>query len=228
VIVRAAILLLLAGSAFAQMRPTPGAADPRLQTVRYDAGQVVELDVAQGYTLMVAFSPGERVETVAVGDNSAWQVTPNKRGDAVFIKAASNAGPTNLTVVSDVRSYAFQLTRLDGAGAETAYVVRFTYDPVVPVLTGDSAGSEPATRYRIRGTREIRPDSVSDDGARTFVSWPPKATMPAIFIVDDDGAETLVNGAMEQGRFVIVGVYKKLIFRLDHATASAERIGHKR
>ena len=44
----------------------------------YDPQQVVLLQVAAGYQLTLAFAPDERIESVAVGDSGAWQVTPNR------------------------------------------------------------------------------------------------------------------------------------------------------
>ncbi len=35
---------------------------------------------------MIEFGHGERIENVAVGDSSAWQVTPNKRANLLFLK----------------------------------------------------------------------------------------------------------------------------------------------
>jgi type IV secretion system protein VirB9 len=81
------LLLLLAHGAQAQIRPSPGGGDPRLQTVPYDANQVVQLPVATGYQLMVAFDAGEHIETMAVGDSAGWQVSANKRGDFMFVKS---------------------------------------------------------------------------------------------------------------------------------------------
>jgi type IV secretion system protein VirB9 len=75
------LLLLIGGPLSAQVRPVAGSGDPRLQTIDYNPDQIVQLGVASGYQLMVSFAPGERVETIAVGDSSAWQVTTNKRGD---------------------------------------------------------------------------------------------------------------------------------------------------
>ena len=82
------LLLLAAGRlAGAGAAARPGGGDPRIQTRRlYDADQVVQLQGAPGYQLDVEFAPDERIESVAVGDSAAWQVTPNRRGDRLFVK----------------------------------------------------------------------------------------------------------------------------------------------
>ena len=48
--------------------------------------------------------------------------------------------------------------------------------------------------------------------------------MPAIFAVDSEGHEHLLNGAMRDGRYVIDSVPTALLFRLDALTATATRV----
>ena len=50
-IVLIAVAALLPMPAAAQIRPEPGPGDPRIQSVLYDADQVVQLQVATGYQL---------------------------------------------------------------------------------------------------------------------------------------------------------------------------------
>ena len=47
--------------------------------------------------------------------------------------------------------------------------------------------------------------------------------MPAVFALDPLGQETLVNGMMRDGMYVIDSVAKRLVFRLNAQTAYASR-----
>ena len=217
-------LALIAVPLAAQVRPqaAPGG-DPRVQTVEYKADQVVSLDVAQGYQLMLEFAPDERIESVAVGDSAAWQVTPNRTGDRVFVKPLQ-ALPSNLTVVTSARIYAFELNPLFGPSPEMAYVVRFTY----PAATAELAVDAPATvagRYRLSGARALRPSRISDDGIHTYIEWPRDRALPAVYALDERGQESLVNGMMRDDLFVIDAVVSRLVFRIDSDVARAERVG---
>lgn len=226
----AALLLVLLApvAANAQLRPTPGPGDPRIQSVIYDSNQVVQLQVATGYQLSVEFALDERIENVAVGDSGAWQVTPNKRGDHLFIKAIQPGVTTNLTVVTDVRSYVFDLQPLYGPLPDMAYTVRFTYPaPVVATVAATGPATTPG-RYKVRGARAIRPTAIDDDGEKTYIVWPPERPLPAIFAIDEKGREMLVDGAMRDGQYVIDSVKPKLLFRLDKDVASAVRVKVKR
>jgi type IV secretion system protein VirB9 len=223
---RPAFLLALVGALFAhpamaQVRPTPGVGDPRIQTVMYDPEQVVLLQVSTGYQLTVEFAPDERIENVAVGDSGAWQITPNKRGDHLFIKPTTNSVITNLTVITDARTYVFELA--PGGGSTPAYTIRFDYPKPPLPAPGDSPALE-AGRYKLSGTAALRPDAISDDGLKTYIIWRDDQTLPAVFVIDRQGRETLADGAMRDGRYVLDSVNDRLIFRLDKQTAGAQRV----
>lgn len=208
----------------AEVRPTPGTGDPRIQTVLYDPEQVIQLEVAVGYQLTLEFGPDERIENVAVGDSGAWQVTPNKRGDHLFVKSAGNAAPTNMTVVTDSRTYTFSLTPAYGGSAALPFTVRFRFAPaaVATVVVG-SVPPVAIGRYKLSGSRAVRPSAMDDDGVHTYLEWLPGQTMPAVFAVDAHGQETLVNGMVRDGRYVIDSVSDRLVFRLDGQIADAAR-----
>lgn len=217
------VALALPGSIAAQIRPTPGPGDPRLQTVAYDASQVVQIQVASGYQVEIDFAQDERIENVAVGDSLAWQATPNKRGDRLFVKAVQPGVTTNMTVVTDARGYAFELVPAYGAGPDMPFVVRFVYPAPAAAAAAIEVPASGPGRYAISGARMLRPASIDDDGVHTFIVWPEKRPLPAIFAIDAGNRETLVNGAMRDGRYVIDGVADRLRFRIDRKAATATR-----
>ena len=221
------LALLMPVAAMAQVRPAPGPGDPRIQTVLYDTNQVVQLQVATGYQLTVEFALDERIENVAVGDSGAWQVTSNKRGDHLFIKAVQPGVTTNLTVVTDARSYMFDLAPLYGPLPDMAYTVRFTYPPTAVASVADAAPVVEPGRYKLGGTRAIRPSQIDDDGEKTYIVWPADKPLPAIFAIDEKGREMLVDGYMRDGQYVIDSVKQKLLFRLDKDVANAVRVKPK-
>lgn len=217
----AAPLLLLAAPVAAQVTPHPGIGDPRIQVVTYDPNQVVLLQVTPGYELALAFAPDERIENVAVGDSGAWQVTPNKRGDHLFIKSVGGGVATNMTVITDARTYQFEL--IPGSGGIAPYSVRFDYPPSAAALAAQNIGESVVGRYRLKGSKDIRPSVIHDDGKKTYMTWTSDRQQPAIFAIDARGKETLVNGAMRDGRYVVDSVFDRLVFRLDRKMASAIR-----
>ncbi len=220
----AALAALAPATLAGQVRPRPTGGDPRVQSVQFQPDQVISLEVAPGYQLMLEFAPDERIESVAVGDSAAWQVTPNRSGDRVFVKALQ-ALPSNLTVVTSARLYAFDLNPLFGPSAEMAYVVRFTYPGAESESAAPDQGPAVEGRYRLSGARALRPSRISDDGQHTYIEWPRDRTLPAVYALDESGRESLVNGMMREDLFVIDAVVRRLVFRIDRQVARATRVG---
>jgi type IV secretion system protein VirB9 len=219
---KAAIFLLamLAAPALAEVLPQPSPGDPRIQTVDYDADQVVRLSLQSGFTVALEFAADERVENVAIGEGNGWKVTPNKRADHLFIKPTDGATNTNLIVLTDARRYSFLLSAGSGMGI-TPYIVRFRYagiDMAPPTVVSESHAV-----YRIRGAKELIPSSMSDDGLATMIRWPADVAIPAVYAIDAQGDETLVNGAMREGAFVVDAIAPRFVFRAGKRKAVAIR-----
>lgn len=205
-----ALCLLAPLAARAADVPRPGLVDPRIQTIAYDPNQVVLLRGTLGYQFMLEFAPGERVETVSVGDSLAWQVTPNRRSDVLFIKPIAHSGDTNLTVLTDQRRYAYELqVELPRPGVPVLYIARMVYPPPVqaqPVETAQAPEAPPVvanSAYVVTGSAAIKPVQVFDDGQMTYFEWAKNGAVPAIFAVAADGSESLVNYVV-RGPYTVV------------------------
>lgn len=199
--------------------PAPAtAADARVRTVTYSAGDVVPLTGHYGYQMMIALEPSERIENISIGDSVAWLVTPNKAANAVFIKPVEANAATNMTVQTDRRTYLFEL-RAERAtrGGRTPgmlYKVDFRYPENAPQLAARSSATQVAynSSYAFSGSRSLRPSRVFDDGRFTYLAFPPGAEIPGIFIVDK-GKEALVNHATRSGYVVLDRVAERLVLR---------------
>ena len=189
--------------------PQPGGGDPRIRVVPYDPGQVVELQGVLGYQLSVAFDPEERIENVAIGDSLGWQVTPNRRANLLFLKPMSRRPATNMTVVTNLRRYEFQLTvRAKAPPHAIPFSVRFLYaQPAVAVVLPPPPPPPPEERntaYTYQGSDKALPVKVFDDGQATYFAFKVQEDMPAIFAVDPDGGQAVVNSHM-RGDLVEIG-----------------------
>jgi len=189
--------------------PYGSGVDSRIRTVFYDANQVVRLDAHFGYQMMIRFGADERIENVAIGDGATWQITPNKGANLLFIKPFDHAVRTNMTVITDRRSYLFDLVASESQrGADMTYVVRFTYppEPVVAVQPPPPPPPPPEQRnraYTYTGSRALLPSQVFDDGQFTYFKWPDSESTPAVFLVAKDGSESLVDYSYRDGYQVV-------------------------
>ena len=219
----AVLLALWAVPAIAQTPSAPGQSDPRLRVVTFDPGQVTRLTIATGYQTTVIFGSDEAIESVGIGDADAWQVTPNARSNALFIKPLRANSITNMTVITTARVYSFELSAAYGPSGDSPYTVRFNHPE--PGLADDLQVmlQRPGPHYRVSGARELRPQSIRDDGARTYIEWADAAEIPAVFAVDDRGDQVLVTGYLREGLYVIDAVHSRLVFRLGRQSARATR-----
>ncbi|HEX8466483.1 MAG TPA: TrbG/VirB9 family P-type conjugative transfer protein [Allosphingosinicella sp.] len=222
-----AVAALVSAPIAAQVRPQAEAGgDPRIQSVAFAPNQVVQLEGAPGYQITLELSPDERAENIAIGDASAWQVTANKRGDLLFVKALAAGVSTNMIVITNVRTYNFDLVPV--SSSQMAYTVKFRYPP--PVAAEEELADAAAEgRYRLGGDKALRPSEISDDGVHTYIRWPRDRALPAVYAVTDSGQEMLVNGMMrEDDLFVVDSISRKLVFRIDGNVATATRQRKKR
>jgi type IV secretion system protein VirB9 len=217
-----AALVALPSALLAEIVPMPGSGDPHIQTVGYDPAQVVALRVAAGYAVTVRFSPEERIETVTLGDAGSWQAAVNKRADSLVIKPVGPGLPTNLTVISDQRSYSFSLYSAAESGSFQPYLVTFTYP--IPLGSSLATPAMATSQYQMKGERSLWPLSISDDGRFTALRWQDDATLPAVYNQDARGNLALVNGTMRDGSYVIEGVPDRMVFVLGKFRATAQRL----
>lgn len=229
-----ASLLLSAGQAFAQVQPQPAGGDPHLQAIDYDPQRIVQLRGSPGYQMMIELSPDEQVQSVALGDSSAWQVSVNKEGDRLFLKPSQPDLSTNMTVVTSVRIYNFDLASLPELTPDIPYTVRFRYPATKPrpedgQYVDVAAATRRISRYKVSGNRQLWPWGMTNDGEHTFIAWPSSTPIPAVYAVDSHGQDTMVNGMMgTDDIYVIDGVPDRLSFRIDDNVAYAERIVPKK
>jgi len=205
------IAVALAGGAAGAPMAYANPIDARIRTLMYDPDRVTALNAFFGYQLMIQFGADERIENVAIGDGAAWQVTPNKGANLLFIKPFDHAGRTNMTVVTDRRGYLFELNANQPKGASAAemtYVVRFVYppEPVVVVSPPPPPPPPPEQRnraYTYTGSRALLPSLVFDDGQFTYFKWPDSESTPAVFLLAKSGAESLADYSFRDGYQVV-------------------------
>lgn len=237
--------------AFAAPATATAAADDRVRSVRFTPDSVVRFVGSPGYQSAIRFGPDERIENVAVGDSASWQVTPNRRGNLLFVKPLVAGARSNLTVVTDKRTYLFDLEA--PRAARPIYALSFEYPawpsagaveppPPPPEPEAPAARTEvvavaapvPAMNFRwsSNGARALVPAQIFDDGRSLFLSWPPESPLPAVLTAAPDGTEAPVDYRVEAGFIVIDGLPSKLILRRgDQRTTiqpASERTGRMR
>ncbi|MBX3483722.1 TrbG/VirB9 family P-type conjugative transfer protein [Phenylobacterium sp.] len=212
-----AFTLALAATPALAVTPRPGPGDPRIHVVDYDPAEVVELRTALGFQLALEFDPLEKIENVAIGDSLGWQVTPNRRANLLFLKPMSARPPTNMTVITNARRYNFQLSVQKQPSRNLPFTVRFLYAPPVVALIEAPPPPPPPVEansaYSYDGSSRTLPVKVFDDGRDTYFTFRGQEDLPAIFAVDPDGGEAVVNTRQRDGYIVVDRIARGFVLR---------------
>lgn len=221
---RTTLYLLLMGFAsgvFAEALPSPGLLDARIRVVSYSADQVYVLKGFVGYQTDLEFEAGETFVGLGAGDIEGISFVAE--ANHLFLKPKVAKVGTNLTILTSRRAYQVDYSALPGrpdATAEVTYALRFTYPPPLKDAADVSAQALSADSHRPKnidywfcGDASIQPAAASDDGVHTRLTFAPKAEQPAIFILNEDGSESLLNFSMDEGDVILHRVARRLILR---------------
>jgi type IV secretion system protein VirB9 len=211
------------------------ASDGRIKTLVYAPDKIVQIIGKSGIQSTIEFGPDERIENVAVGDSSKWQITPNHRASMLFVKPLAPRSRTNMTVVTDQRTYMFDLVAGD-KWTTPLYALKFSYPndkPDVaakaaqPVIAAAAPAVAPAIAaveklrfdWKTRGDSKLLPERVFDDGQAVYLSWKRDMPLPAILTVSDDRKEGPVNYRMSGEYIVISPIPQNLLLRYGKKSA---------
>ena len=216
-----AIATLLVGSVRAEITPPPGTRDARIRTVAYDPNQVIRLDGYVGYHVHLEFAPGETFVNLGAGDTAGLEV--GSEGNHLFLKPKESKVSTNLTILSNRRVYTIDYhvgnKPQNGSTDSIVYLLRFTYPMDVPVAVVPEPspvagpGRPMNMDYWFCGSPSLKPLRVSDDGVQTRLIFPARAEIPAVFVKNEDGTESLVNSSVEADQLVLHRVANTFVLR---------------
>ncbi len=102
--------------------------DSRIKTYVYSPNEVYLLVLHYGFQSHIEFAKSETITTITVGDSFAWKFTP--LGNKLFIKPLEKNIRTNMTIITNKRTYQFDIVAkelIEGEDKDLVYVVRFQY-----------------------------------------------------------------------------------------------------
>lgn len=231
--------VLCLSNAFALDKPQAAKEDQRVLYTDFRADEVYPVTAASGIITTIVFSPSEQVQSYGSGFSTAWEFL--SRGNYFFLKPKATDGRTNLVVVTNRRSYLFDI-RL-GSRAKATYRLTFRYplDEIeaakkeaekkqVKSLLSDSAlhseekdpeNKKTNCQYTMNfgsaaASKTIAPIKAFDDNRFTYLKFKEQTDFPAAYRVQD-GEETLLNSHVEDGWLVLHGVYEEVRLRAGKA-----------
>ncbi len=217
------VLFLSGGWSHTLRAESPVTGDARIRTVVYAPDEVYRLHGYVGFQIDLEFESGEAFVGLGAGDVESLAFAAE--GNHLFLKPRAAAVDTNLTVLTNRRTYHFEylasLRRRDSVVGEVVYALHFVY-PAATVPAAQDAEEHLARQvperprnldYAYCGSPAIQPESAWDDGVQTHLRFGARQELPAIFAHNEDGSESLVNFTVEADELIVHRVVRRLIVR---------------
>ncbi|MDF2966009.1 MAG: virB9 [Rickettsiaceae bacterium] len=199
--------------------PRPTAVDSRIKVIVYSPDDVFKFTGYYGYQANIEFAKDEEILNISMGDSTSWQVVAS--GYRLFIKPMEKDATTNMTLITNKRTYFFELyaeEAEDIRDPNMVFSLRFLYpdeeddENLRKYSTSTVSGpdlSHPEQynfNYSISGNSAVAPIKIFDDGEFTYMQFRDKnAEMPAFFTVDEDLKESIVNYRLSpDAKYVII------------------------
>lgn len=234
------VLHVLALPALALEVPSGASQDSRVRFVNYQPYNITRVVGSLRSSVQVEFAADEEIAHVALGNSVAWEVAP--AGNTLFLKPRENQPVTNISVVTtrrngSTRSYQMELTVRDGsveAGQNTYFYVKYRYPDDEAELRRREAASRALAarakdadnvlslheaygprnwRYSAQGSHALEPQSVYDNGKITTFAFGGNQEMPAIYMENSDGSESLVPKSIDRDLVMVHAISRKFILR---------------
>lgn len=215
-------------NAYAVREARPIKLDPRVRTVMYQPDEVVKFTGHYGFQSAIEFEVGEEISTISMGDSTGWMINPV--GNRLFLKPVDQDATTNMTLITNRRTYLFELHAREATAIDDenmVFVMRFIfpgqmadtqavsqYLDAVPVYDALEHPEKYNFAYTISGPERLAPIRIFDDGEFTYFEFRDKnADLPAFFLVDPEGNESVINYRMRDNFLVVERVAKKFTLR---------------
>ncbi|WP_338811484.1 P-type conjugative transfer protein VirB9 (plasmid) [Agrobacterium leguminum] len=237
------VLFLIAGfssAASALEIPRGATQDSRVRFIDYQPYNITRVVGTLRSSVQVEFAADEEIAHVALGNSVAWEVAP--AGNILFLKPRENQPVTNISVVTtrrdgSTRSYQMELTVRDGsveAGQNTYFYVKYRYPAdeaerrreitaaralaaqageADRVLSLHEAYGPRNWRYSAQGSQALEPQAVYDNGKVTTFAFTGNQEMPAIYMENSDGTESLVPKSVDGNLVLVHAISRKFILR---------------
>lgn len=231
--------LLLSVNVLAETTPDIGEFDPRVRIIPYNKYDVTKLVTFFGVSTHIEFSKNEEIKDIAIGDPTAWEIIP--RINNIYIRPKAETPDTNLTIVTNERSYQFTLfTAKRSEKDKTAwqdpnliYSLSFAYNDAdeleekrlteARLLKEKLESAEQALKdqkiiienvdYWAAGSAQISPTTAKDDGRFIYLTFSNNRDIPAIYEVNEFGEESLINANVDGNTVIIHRMVKQLRLR---------------
>ena len=242
------IALCLAAPALAETSTERSQLDSRIQVIKHN-GDIIRLVTAEGVATTIELDKTETIKNFAMGDREAWKAKYD--GNLFLLKPQAPKGSTNLTIYTSKRAYLFSVVMLKKETSAVAYWLKVDSpeesksSPQNVILAQRKAERKQIAAdfkdvpyqgnvnhdYWIVGPSVLQPVAAHDNGTFTYLTFSAANPLPAPFILEPDGSESLVEFHMEDNNIMVLHrVVEKILLRRGQQVAgitnkSSHRLG---
>ncbi|WP_395377993.1 TrbG/VirB9 family P-type conjugative transfer protein [Marinicella sp. W31] len=201
--------------------------DLRIKLVVYKENDVIPVNASVKTATFIDLGKGNEIVDIVAGDSASWKVVTTADETGIIMKPMWPDAATNLIVTTFDKRYIFDL---NSNSKSKTYAIEFTYpddelsklkktiserksksvnyDMGVKALDPESIN----LGYVLKGSKKTAPINIFDNGTFTYLDFGNK-DLPAIFSVDEDRNEQVINYHPSGNYIVLQNVYKQLTFR---------------
>ncbi|WP_020211029.1 P-type conjugative transfer protein VirB9 [Gilvimarinus chinensis] len=237
-IIAALAICLISFNASAVEDPRPGRLDSRIKQFEYKEGQVYRVQARYYHSSLIMLGETEKIVHIDAGDSGAWQIHPVN--NYISIKPMLEQADSNMNVLTEdsetgeVRPYVFELIAEKAPSVQdesSTFMLKFVYpekelkkrmaqmERTKKVKSAEVisdrriSADEWNMDYSYAGSKHLVPVRTFDDGEFTYFQFPEKMDTPAVFLVDENGNEALVNFHLTDKYLVVQRTGQQFILR---------------
>jgi len=231
--------------------PTTAGYVNSIQVYAYVPGALYQVYAAPERVTDLMLQPGEKLVAKAAGDTVRWLVGETSSGSGaeqqvhVLMKPTQPGLQTNLLLTTDRRTYhlechsepqtymaavSWQYPQDDLARLTQAQAAKQAQEAQIIAPAVDATALHFGYRLESRETPRWMPLRVFDDGAKTYIQFPPALTTseaPALFIQSREGTTQLVNYRVRGTWYIVDRLFDQAELRVGEKDPNVVRIRRK-
>lgn len=220
--------------------PTPSKYDKKIQELVYNGQNVAKVKVKAGVATLVQLSEDEYIggdnlaSGFAIGDPMAWDISIRKNN--IFLRPKAPQPDTNVIFTTNKRTYSMILSSVN-EGEDPTFILRYKYpqeearkakeaqeakarewrekqqalaqNKAIPCTDGGWVNTD----YQVKGSPNIKPLHIWDDGTFTCFKWSSGSDMPVVYKQMPNKVEQLTNYHMNKDIMVVHEASKNFVLR---------------
>ena len=184
-------------------------------------------------------------ETPVAGDTVQWRISGGPRN--LYVKPVRDGIQTSLTVVTNKRTYQFQLIsskkekklyqKVSFDYPDRAAEIRLMQDIATAKINAEKARLDDQIISEVRpeqldfnfdidGDTSFKPTAAYTDGTFTYLRLPNTQDCPVVFLIDENDKPSLINYRVKANMIMVERLAKKLLLKLGDKETTVKYTGN--